>query len=331
MSGAGKFTWDYVEVDLTQFCGLQFVRVRFQYLFCEGGTGYGWAIDDVEIKVRRSDAAAVTTTSNDQWELVQEGQTYGDDYADARFAYSGRYSWWNHNPQGGIDSLKGGMDTSLVSIPIDLGRAKDATLVAKLRFNIPYQEGRPPDGFRVEVSQNNGITWRQINMGIRSGWNVSGTDAAGPDGTSYTGVDLGDNWVASNTLTRLNCDLSGWAGSVIQIRFRLVTRNDTSQHYDDLSPGFAGFFIDDVTVVGNTTTGQGRSTEAAGSGQPADGTDDDCSGQSADGNRDGNGQMAAGTDETGDGRRPECNPPTPVPTAYCLLPTASVPSRRPTE
>jgi len=115
----------------------------------------------------------------------------------------------------------------------------------------------------VEVSGDNGLSWRQLNMGVRSAWNVSGTEAAGPDGTSYTGVNLGGNWVSSGTLTRLNCDLSGWAGSVIQIRFRVVTRNDTVNHHQDLGAGFGGFFIDDVTVTGNTTTGQGRSAASA--------------------------------------------------------------------
>jgi uncharacterized protein YegL len=318
ISGAGKFSWDYGEADLTQFVGNQFVRVRFQYLYCDGGTGYGWAIDDVEIKARRSDASAVTATSNDQWELVSEGSTYGDDFADARFAYNGRYSWWNHNPQIGIDTLKGGIDNSLTSIPIDLSRAKDATLVAKLRFNFAYPEGRPPDGFRVEVSNNNGIIWRQINMGIRSSWNVSGRDAAGPDGTSYTGVNLGDNWTSSNTLTRLNCDLSGWAGSVIQIRFRLVTRNDTAQHYDDLTDGFGGFFIDDVTVIGNTTTGQGR---AAGSREQAanDGQQGAGNGQQAAND----GQQGAGSRQQEEGRQAERTRSSSSPAACCLLPAAS--------
>jgi hypothetical protein len=264
VSGAGKFTWDYVQADLTPYVGNAFVRIKFLYLFCAGGTGFGWAIDDVEVRVHRSDSVAVTSAIDDQWELVKEGNTYGDDYADGRFAYSGQYSWWSHNPQAGIDTLKGGIDSGLISIPIDLSRAKDAFLQAKLRFNLPYPEGRPPDGFRVEVSNNNGISWRQINMGVRAAWNVSGTETAGTDGTSYTGVDLGDNWVNSGTLTRLNCDLSGWAGSVIQIRFRVVTRNDTPMHYHDLGAGFGGFFIDDVTVVGNTTTGQGRSVEETG-------------------------------------------------------------------
>jgi len=271
ISGAGKFTWDFVQADLSAYVGTQYVRVRFLYLFCGGGTGFGWAIDDVEIRVQRSNSVAVTTAAADQWELVQEGLTYGDDYADGRFAYSGRYSWWNHNPMVGIDTLKGGIDNSLMTIPIDLSRAKDARLDARLRFNVLYPEGRPPDGFRVEISSDLGISWRQINMGVRSSWNVSGCETAGPDGTSYTGVNIVDNWVSSGTLTRLNCDLSGWAGSVIQIRFRVVTRNDTVNHHADLGPGFGGFFVDDVTVTGNTTTGQGRSTPE-GSGQQATGS-----------------------------------------------------------
>jgi len=244
--------------------------------------------------VRRSDSVAVTTSTSDQWELVQEGNTYGDDFADGRFAWSGEHSWWNHNPQAGMDTLKGGIDNSLITIPIDLSRAKDARLSAKLRFNLYYPEGRPPDGFRVEVSSNNGVTWRQINMGVRSAWNVSGEEAAGADGTCYTGVDIGDNWVMSGTVSRLNCDLSGWAGSVIQIRFRVVTRNDTAQHYDDLTHGFGGFFIDDVTVVGNTTTGQGRSAP-----------DGPVPGANADAGSIGMQEGAGGTGH-GDGACPDC-------------------------
>jgi hypothetical protein len=275
ISGAGKFTWDFVQADLSAYVGTQYVRVRFLYLFCGGGTGFGWAIDDVEVRVQRSNSVAVTAAASDQWELVQEGQTYGDDYADGRFAYSGRYSWWNHNPMVGIDTLKGGIDNSLMTIPIDLSRAKDARLEAKLRFNILYPEGRPPDGFRIEVSSDLGISWRQINMGVRSAWNVSGSEGVDAYGTNYTGVNIVDNWVSSGTVTRLNCDLSGWAGSVIQIRFRVVTRNDTVNHHADLGPGFGGFFVDDVTVTGNTTTGQGRSVadgRAADGGQQATGS-----------------------------------------------------------
>jgi len=259
ISGAGKFTWDFVEADLTPYIGNQFVRVRFAYLFCDGGSGWGWAIDDVEVKVKRSDSVAVTAAADDQWELVQKGTSLGGpDVADA---YSGKYSWLCHNPNAGAtDYLKPGIDNSLISIPISLERAKDARLSAKLKFNINYSEGRPPDGFRVEVSNDNGVSWRQLNMGVRSAWNVSGSESAGPDGTSYTGVDLGNYWVHSSTVTRLSCDLSGWAGQVILLRFRVVTRNDTINHYQTAA-GFGGVYVDDVFVTGNTTTG--RSLEDA--------------------------------------------------------------------
>ncbi|MEM2869873.1 MAG: CARDB domain-containing protein [Thermoplasmata archaeon] len=302
VSGAGRFSWDYVEADLTPFVGNEFVRVRFLYIFCDGGTGYGWVIDDVEVKVRRSDSVSVTGQTTDQWELVEVGRTYGDDYADGTFAFSGTHAWWNHNPQPGMDALKGGIDNSLVTIPIDLTRARDARLAAKLRFNIPFAEGRPPDGFRVEVSSDNGVSWRQLNMGARSAWNVSGTEAAGPDGTSYTGVGIRDNWVDSRTLTRLNCDLSGWAGSVILLKFRVVTRNDLALHYHDLGAGFGGIFIDDVTVIGNTTTGQGRGAGGAPE-SGGDGLAPAATGMPEDGGSiRGSGESAAPAEEGGDGR-----------------------------
>ncbi|MGQ9581975.1 MAG: CARDB domain-containing protein [Thermoplasmatota archaeon] len=318
VSGAGTFTWDYVEADLTPFVGSQFVRVKFLYLFCDGGTGYGWAIDDVEVRVRRSSAAPVSGNCTDQWELIEVGQTYGDDYANSTYAFSGTHAWWNHNPQPGMDALRGGIDNSLITIPIDLTRARDARLVAKLRFNIPFAEGRPPDGFRVEISSDTGVSWRQLNMGARSAWNVSGAEPAGPDGTSYTGVNVKDNWVSTPTLTRLNCDLSGWSGSVVLIRFRVVTRNDVATHYHDSSPGFGGVFIDDVTVVGNTTTGQGRGVPGAGVEPGAPGPESGESGEPRGGSGGaearegptGRGNSAPGlSPPASPGHRPRCPPP----------------------
>jgi hypothetical protein len=203
---------------------------------------------------------AVADTSMDQWELVKKGTTLGA-AGDTADAFSGNYAWLCHNPSPSIDYLKGGLDNALITAPIDLTNALDATLIAKFKFNLNYTDGRPPDGFRVEVSSDVGVSWRPVNFGVRSGWKVSGTEAAGGDGKSFTGVDIGGNWVYSTTLTRLNCDLSGWAGSVIQLRFRVVTRADSVNHYHAVT-GWGGFYIDDVTVFGNTTTG-GRSAASA--------------------------------------------------------------------
>ncbi|MBM4248242.1 MAG: type IV pilin [Euryarchaeota archaeon] len=266
ISGKGDFDWEFAEVNLNSFCGQQYVRVMFAYLRAGGGGGLGWWIDDVEVRVSRSNSVAVTDTSRDQWELVRKGTLLGGG-ADTADAWSGDWAWLCHSPSPSVDYLRPGLDNSLLTVPIDLRSALDARLIAKFKFNINYTDGRPPDGFRVEVSSDGGVSWRPINFGVRSAWKVSGTEAAGPDGTSFTGVDLGGNWVHSTSLTRLNCDLTGWAGSVIQLRFRVVTRTDSVNHYHSVT-GWGGFYIDDVTVFGNTTTG-GRS--AGGPGAAPDG------------------------------------------------------------
>jgi hypothetical protein len=168
-----------------------------------------------------------------------------------------------------VDYLKGGVDNSLTTVPIDLTNALDASLDVKFKFNINSADGRPPDGFRVEVSADNGESWQALNRGVRSSSGVSGSVAAGGDGTSITGVELGDSWVSSKTMSRLNCDLSGWAGKVILLRFRVVTRTDTANHYDSAVAGFGGVYVDDVKVIGNTTTGGRGFAGAAGPGAPA--------------------------------------------------------------
>jgi hypothetical protein len=294
ISGKGSFTWEYVEVNLNQFCGQQYVRVMFDYIRAAGGGGKGWWIDDVEVKVSRSDLSPVADTSMDQWELVTKGTLLGSGGADFADAYSGQHAWLCHNPSSSTDHLKGGLDDCLITVPIDLTNALDASLIAKFKFNINYTEGRPPDGFRVEVSNDVGVTWRPIHFGVRAAWKVSGTEAAGGDGKSFTGVDIGNSWVYSTTLARLNCDLSGWAGSVIQIRFRVVTRTDGVNH-NETATGWGGFYVDDVTVFGNTTTGgraegtgdrvPGTGFQDPGTGFPdsgeMDGTDDDGMGSGA--------------------------------------------------
>lgn len=280
ISGRGTFDWEYAEVSLNKFCGQQYVRVMFAYIRAGGGGGKGWLIDDVEVKVTRSNSAAVQTTSTDQWELVKKGDVLGGggDFADA---YSGQYAWLCHNPSASVDYLKGGLDNYLITPPIDLTNARDATLICKFKFNINYTEGRPPDGFRVEVSDDGGVTWRPIHFGVRAAWKVSGTEPAGPDGKSFTGVNIGGNWVLSTSLARLNCDLTGWAGSVIHLRFRVVTRADTINHYESVT-GWGGLYIDDVTVFGNSTTGgrglPGTAGDDAAPGAGATGVMDDWAG-----------------------------------------------------
>lgn len=205
-------------------------------------------VDDVEIKVARNDAISPNGFA-DQWEYVPN---------DASGAHNGKGYWWNHDPAAN-DYLGAGLDNALITQPIDLTNAKNPTLSAYFKFNVYWGTGgvgRPPDGFRVEVSDNNGVAWKAINMGVRSSWNVSGSETTHDgisDGTSYTGIiKPGDKqyWVESSTLYRLNCDLSGWRGSVVLLRFRVVTCTDM-QHYADANAP-RGFYIDDIIVTGET-------------------------------------------------------------------------------
>ncbi len=252
VSAGGTFDWEYSEVDLTPFVGSQYVRVKFVYYDYGGGNGGGWWIDDVKVTVSRGDNTTVTHDAWDQWYLTTDDSV------------SGIHSWHNVDPRG---YFKGGLDNSLYTQPIDLTNALHATLSAYFKFNINSTGGRPPDTFRVEVSDDNGVTWHPLSLGVRACRGVSGygddMDDGVQDGKSFTGLDPdGDGWVAANTLTRLNVDLSGWIGKTVILRFRVVTPSDDnsyfgSNHYEiDPATGvWGGFYIDDVIVYGVSIQG----------------------------------------------------------------------------
>ncbi len=186
----------------------------------------------------------------DSWTL-KEADVPGVD------SYSGNHSWFIGDPNNG-DDLRPGVDNSLYTRQIDLTNARAATLEAMLRFNIDTAPGRPPDGFRVEVSTDNKETWVPLNLGVRAAWGVSGTepdedDGIPGDGKSYTGLDLdgnGNNWVPANSLTRLSTNLAAFTGNVINIRFRVVTNTDAT-HYADAASDM-GIYIDDVFIYGSS-------------------------------------------------------------------------------
>ncbi len=253
LSGGGSLGWDHVTVDLEEFLGEE-VIVAFIYYYLGGGTGYGWMIDDVDIKISTFDTNLDKGLSVDSWTLqnvTDVGSTRGVG------SYSGYNSWFIGDPNNGGD-LKPGVDNSLYTRQIDLTNTREATLEAQLRFNIDTDPGRPPDGFRVEVSIDNKQTWVPLNLGVRSSWGVSGTEADADDGIpddqkSYTGLDLegnGNNWVPANTLTRLSTNLDSFTGNVINIRFRVITNTDLT-HYADPNEDL-GIYIDDVFVYGSS-------------------------------------------------------------------------------
>ncbi|MEM2899333.1 MAG: hypothetical protein QXT63_00935 [Thermoplasmata archaeon] len=248
VSSNGRYDWDYVSIDISEFVGKEHVRVKFLYLNVTNTLPGKWFVDDIVVRASRSDLSSVTSDTADTWELTTED------------SYSGSYSWWCHDVPYS-NGLKGGIDNSLYTRAIDLTSARNASLEAKVKFNINYDPGRPPDSLRVEVSSDAGITWQSLTLGVRACWNVSGTEGDSSDGVldgkSYTGISTDaqhQGWVNAGTLTRLSCDLSGWAGKVIILRFRVVT-NKIMTNYESASH-WKGIFIDDVAVVGNSSSGR---------------------------------------------------------------------------
>jgi hypothetical protein len=255
-SGEGTFGWEYVEVNLLsegQRLGVDFtsdeIRVRFCYYRFGGGIGGGWWVDDVKVTVS---AQEVTSSSSDVWQLVNTS------------GHNSQHSWWNGDPSD-TSKFKAGIDNSLYTRPIDLTNARTAELECYFKFNINASAGTPPDGFRVEISDDHGITWKAINKGVRTAWGVSG-DGTGQDGSTdsyyddgvtdgktYPGMDPdGDDWVNTTTLTRLNTDISGWAGRVIMIRIRVVTTNDPNFEHRTEAVSWGGLYVDDMKVKGTS-------------------------------------------------------------------------------
>jgi FlaG/FlaF family flagellin (archaellin) len=257
VSDSGTFDWEFAEFDLGAFIGEPMVKINFTFYIISprisAGGNFGWWLDDIVVKVTRNNEDPITSDAADQWELTSTD------------AHSGSYCWWNHNATS--SKFSGGIDNSLYTRPIDLTNANDATLSAYFKFNINKTTSQPPDGFRVEISDDNGLTWHQLNIGIRTSWGVSGNESdledGMADGKSYTGLDVyGDDtvqdyWIEANTLTRLKCNLTSWRGSIVMLRFRMVTASDDNpdfggNHIENSAVGFGGLYIDDILIVGSS-------------------------------------------------------------------------------
>jgi len=257
VSDKGEYGWDYVEVDLKNYTGLSQVRVQIRFLYAEDTDPGNYYIDDVVVRTSRSDATAVTAAGSDQWQITNTDSS------------SGSRSWWLASPDTGY--LKGGIDSSLVSRSIDLTKAEDATLFAKIKFNVNMTSGRPPDCIRLEISTDS-VQWTPLCDGVRGMWGVSDAvsdesavvnntryDNGILDGKTYMGVDEdGDGWINASTLLRVQTNLTGYAGQVIWLRFRVVTASDSNPffgdtHYEDGSAGFGGFYLDDVYILGRSS------------------------------------------------------------------------------
>ncbi|MGA1821687.1 MAG: type IV pilin [Thermoplasmatota archaeon] len=259
LSGEGTFKWEYVKIDVKDYVPERYldeVKIKFNYTQYGGGTGYGWWFDDVKVVVSRADDDPVSEVVTDNWKLQTGSVAAGT-------THSGTHAWFCGDPSNPYNDFKDGVDNSLYTRPIDLTNAEWAYFQASLKFNFDTDSGRPPDGFRMEISVDNGQTWISLSLGVRSSWSVSGTEGdAGDgliDGKSFTGIPStsGSYWVWTSTVSRINTDLTGFVGNVVILRFRLITNTDQDGHHDKnhtfpAGEEFRGLYVDDVIVYGQS-------------------------------------------------------------------------------
>jgi len=243
-SGDGTFDWDYIEISLDKYISWIISnggKFRIVFLYAQLGgispsmgwnPARGWYLDDVRITITGDGQRDLWKLENMKWDEIG--------------AHSGEYAWVYNDTNG---NLPHGIDASLITKQIDLSTARSAMLDFYIRFNLNPAAGVPPATVRVEVSDDNGMTWSSITYGVRIGWGYTGDGDMG--GTLDSG-GTGYGWVSSSTLARINCDLSGWAGRSILIRFRVATNATTPQKtWDPQHSDYPhGVFLDDVVVYG---------------------------------------------------------------------------------
>jgi hypothetical protein len=169
----------------------------------------------------------------------------------------------------------------LVTPPIDLTNAKEASLEFYLKFNIKISSTAPiEDCIQVLITTDNGATWEKVNFDVRACWGVSSTlpdtyggdplDGKSPSGLSAFPEASDDSvrcWVSSATLSYLSANITGWVGHVIKIRIRVLTNTDGFE-YEQLTSWGGGVYIDNFKVSGTSIPPPAtRSSERSG-GEP---------------------------------------------------------------
>ena len=228
----GTFGWEFVDVDLGRYVGHS-IRVNLSMFQFSAGTGNGWWIDDLVITGTRAEGSPVSPVK-DQWVYICG-------------TFAGRTTCvWRNQDTGNTNLLKGGLDNYLLSSPIDLTKAKTAYLDFDVMYNVNSKAGLPPDSLRVEISDDGGLVWKPVNLGIRIDPGVSGGG-----GTPA--------WISSTSLTRYERNISGWAGKVVTIRFRVVTTTESGYAHRDASSTCTtstawcgGIWLDNIRISGDS-------------------------------------------------------------------------------
>ncbi|MFW5907887.1 MAG: CARDB domain-containing protein [Candidatus Natronoplasma sp.] len=265
-SGSGAFDWQFVSVDLSDYENFMgdFDEVRVVFVMAQMGgispeSGWnedmGWYIDNVNLRVTRTAEGEIPQDGNGYWMRVNKTELEDekgfnipvgeeDKYYDHTLGDENGHYWLYTRNDNDETALPQGVDSSLYTSMISLDNAEQPELIAYMKFNLDNTSAVPPDGLRIEVSEDDGRSWDSLTYGIRSGWGASGDTEHG----KYSGeTDDGEyGWVNASSLARVSTDLSGYRGENIILRFRVFTNLTDSYEVDDLPKGI---FIDDVMVV----------------------------------------------------------------------------------
>ncbi|HJQ41107.1 MAG TPA: Ig-like domain-containing protein [Thermoanaerobaculia bacterium] len=140
----------------------------------------------------------------------------------------------SHSYFSDTSDLSGSKDDNLISPPMKLTNA------SKLRFWHRFGFEETYDGGVLEVSTNNGATWNDVTAAggtFESGGYTGTASAYGTTRPAWTGV--------SPQMTEVVVNLGALGGSTALVRWR--TRTDSNS-------GSTGWFVDDVTFTGLTST-----------------------------------------------------------------------------
>jgi len=262
-SVGGTFEWTYISVDLSRYEEFMEKHDEVRVVFVTAQMGgiseerwrpeMGWYLDNVRVTVTRDAGDEVPDDDLGYWMRVNRSMVldrFDENKIDEQYYHDssgdpeGKF-WMYAANDDGEPVLPKGVDSSLYTSMITLSNAENPELSAYMRFNFDDGGGRPPNGLRVEISEDDGRSWETLTYGIRVGWNHTG-HSCDYSGETDDGED-GYGWVDTSTLVRLNTDLSDWRGKNVRLRFRVFTNETESSFYHkETLP--KPVFIDNVIV-----------------------------------------------------------------------------------
>lgn len=298
-SGGGTFAWTYHQISTSSLyvmnpttglpennpmnvtgTTIQFAFVYISPAYYASSTagsdinGAGTYIDNVMLSANQGP---------DGWRTISTDQSKGPGYygiAQNGINYLGTvgsptpYIIADYNNNSGYPTFDSSLWDNLVTPPIDLVSALNATMKFTFKANIPqglYGAGWPGDFFEVSVSNNGGSSWEFLYSPPTSPSNFSGGGFYGNGGQSgggtayYTGSKfLPINGANSTFWLTVTLNLNYFIGQNIIIEFSIITNNGWDGNSNLFLPWhtvayeavtdniFTGFYMTNIYVQGVT-------------------------------------------------------------------------------